>query len=187
MYAQRTPRTEVMAKVKEDFDYAMANVRSNDGEDYVNKAVVATIASRCMLFEGTWYIYHKNDEAMKTCSDVDSKAKLFLEAAKGYAEQIINSGAYAFDTDFRTLFGTLYSRPSSKEIILYRAYNKSINNGSQHCIASYSNGNDVYFKTSNGVLLEDPFKWNEQEDVMDLYTELDEDQISYLRDHGFNE
>lgn len=149
MYAQRTPRTEVMAKVKEDFDYAMANVRSNDGEDYVNKAVVATIASRCMLFEGTWYIYHKNDEAMKTCSDVDSKAKLFLEAAKGYAEQIINSGAYAFDTDFRTLFGTLYSRPSSKEIILYRAYNKSINNGSQHCIASYSNGNEAQTQSGN--------------------------------------
>lgn len=149
MYAQRTPRSEVMTKVKEDFDFAMKNVRNDDGVDYVNKAVVATIASRCLLFEGTWYIYHKNDEAMKTCSDVDSKSKMFLEAARDYAGQIINSGAYSFDTDFRTLFGTLYSRPASNEIILYRSYNKSINNSAQHCIASYSNGNESQVCSGN--------------------------------------
>ena len=66
-------------------------------------------------------------------------------------------------------------------------FNDIITNNGKLKMYSYSNGNDVYFKNSNGVLLEDPFKWNEQESVMDLYTELDEDQISYLRDHGFNE
>lgn len=149
MYAPRTPRTEVMSKVKEDFDFAMANVRDNDGTDFVNKAVVGTIASRCMLFEGSWYIYHKNDEAMKTCSNVETLAKTFLEAARDYAGVVINSGAYAFDTDYRTLFGTLYSRPTSGEIILYRAYSKSVINGAQHCIASYSNGNEAQTQSGN--------------------------------------
>ncbi len=149
MYAPRTPRSEVMSKVKEDFDYAMANVRDNDGTDYVNKAVVGTIASRLMLFEGTWYIYHKNDEAMKTCSNVDALAKTFLEAARDYAAKVMYTGAYKFDTDFRTLFGTLYNRPTSGEIILYRAYNKSVLSSAQHCIASYSNGQEGQAASGN--------------------------------------
>jgi len=149
MYAPRTPRSEVMSKVKEDFDYAMANVRDNDGTDYVNKAVVGTIASRLMLFEGTWYIYHKNDEAMKTCSNVDALAKTFLEAARDYAAKVMDTGAYKFDTDFRTLFGTLYNRPTSGEIILYRAYNMSVVNNAKHCIASYSNGQEGQAASGN--------------------------------------
>ncbi|MDD2594490.1 MAG: RagB/SusD family nutrient uptake outer membrane protein [Bacteroidales bacterium] len=139
MYKNRDPRTLVMDAVREDFDFAMANVRADDGQNNINKYVVGVIASRCMLFEGTWYIYHKNDEAMKTCSDIDTYAKKFLESARNYSQVVIDSGKYAFDTDFRTLFGSLWETPSSKEIILYREYNKSVYNSSQHCIASYSN------------------------------------------------
>ena len=141
-YLPRSPRTDVMTKVMNDFDYAMANVRENDGVDYVNKYVVGTIASRCMLFEGTWYIYHKNDDAMKTCSNVAENSKLFLEKARDYAAVVMSSNKFKFDTDFRTLFGTLYSRPKGNEIILYRIYNKSIANAAQHCIASYCNGSE---------------------------------------------
>jgi len=139
-FKERSPRSEVMQKVMEDFDYAVENIRTSDGTDYVNRYVAATVAARCMLFEGTWYIYHKNDEAMKTNSNIDSYAKSFLEAAVRYDQMVIDSGLYSFDTDFRTLFGTLYSRPKSNEILMYRVYNKSVNNSSQHCIASYSNG-----------------------------------------------
>ena len=141
-FAPRIPRVDVMKKVMEDFDFAMANVRENDGTDYVNRYVVGVVASRCLLFEGTWYIYHKNDEAMKTNSNVDAAAKQFLEKARDYAAVVVNSGKFKFDTDFRTLFGTLYKRPASNEILLYRAYNKSVYNSAQHCIASYSNGDE---------------------------------------------
>lgn len=142
MYKDRDPRTTVMDGVKADFDFAMANVRVDDGTDYINRYVVGVIASRCMLFEGTWYIYHKNDEAMKTCTDIDGHAKTFLTAAQDYAAAVIASGKYSFDTDFRTLFGSLYTTLTgvSKEVILYRTYNKSVYTSSQHCIASYSNG-----------------------------------------------
>jgi hypothetical protein len=143
-FKARDPRSMVMNKVLDDFKFAIENVRENDGQNYINKYVVGTIASRCMLFEGTWYVYHKNDEAMKTCSDIDANAKKFLEAARDFAAVVIDSGKFAFDTDFRTLFGTLYTTPASKEIILYREYNKSVNTSAQHCIASYSGGNGGY-------------------------------------------
>ena len=143
MYKDRDPRTTVMDKVLEDFNYAMDNVRVNDGIDYVNRYVVGTIASRCMLFEGTWYIYHKTDEAMKTCSDIDGHAKTYLQAAQRYAEYVMNNGSFSFNTPSHVLFGNLYTTltGTAGEVILYRAYNKSVNNSSQHCIASYSGGN----------------------------------------------
>lgn len=143
MYKDRDPRTTVMDNVLADFQYAMDNVRVNDGNDYVNKYVVGTIASRCMLFEGTWYIYHKTDPAMATCKDIDAHAKTYLTAAMNFADAVIASGKYTFNTDSHTLFGNLRTSLTGKagEVILYRAYNYDVNSGSQHCIASYSGGN----------------------------------------------
>jgi hypothetical protein len=136
-YKDRDPRTTVMQKCMEDFDFAMANIRTNDGTDYVNRYVAATMASRCMLFEGTWYIYHKNDPAMKTCSNVDALAKTFLEKARDYAQIVIDSGKYSFTTEFNALFGTYKGRPAGNEILLYRSYSNDL--AIRHCIASYCN------------------------------------------------
>ena len=148
-YKDRDPRTFVMDKVMEDFDYAMENVRTNDGADYVNRFVVGTVASRCMLFEGTWYVYHKNDDALKTCTDLDKHAKTYLQKAAEYAGYVIENGNYKFDTDFRTLFGTLYKAPASKEIILYRAYNRTVKTSYSHCVATYCNGEEAQGAAGN--------------------------------------
>nr|MCR5710735.1 RagB/SusD family nutrient uptake outer membrane protein [Bacteroidales bacterium] len=117
--------------------------RTNDGVDYVNKFVVGTIASRCMLFEGTWYVYHKTDEAMKTVSDIDGHAKKYLEAAQKFAAYVMDNGSFSFNTPSHELFGHLYTTltGTAKEVILYRTYNKSIQSSNQHCIASYAGGN----------------------------------------------
>ena len=143
MYKDRDPRTLVMDACLEDFNYALNNVRATDGTDYVNKDVVGTIASRCMLFEGTWYVYHKTDEAMKTCTDIDGHAKKYLEAAQKFAEYVMNTGKYSFNTPSHELFGHLYTTltGTAKEVILYRTYNKTIQSSNQHCIASYAGGN----------------------------------------------
>ena len=142
-FKARDPRTTVMQACMDDFDFAIANIKENDGVDYINKYVAATIASRCMLFEGTWYIYHKNDEAMKTCSNVDALAKTFLEKARDYAAVVMKSGLYKFDTDFNSLFAS-ESKPGN-EILLYRTYSAALS--VRHCTASYSNlyeGNSSY-------------------------------------------
>lgn len=143
MYKDRDPRTTVMDAVLADFQYAEQNVRNDDGIDYINKDVVRTIASRMMLFEGTWYVYHKTDPAMATCSDVDGHAKKYLEAARDFAANAMATGKYGFNTDSHTLFGNLYTTltGTAKEVLLYRAYNKTVQSNNQHCIASYSGGN----------------------------------------------
>lgn len=142
-YKDRDPRSMVMDACLEDFNYALDNVRTNDGTDYVNKFVVGTIASRCMLFEGTWYVYHKTDDAMKTVSDIDGHAKKYLEAAQKFAAYVMDNGNFSFNTPSHELFGHLYTTltGTAKEVILYRTYNKTIQSSNQHCIASYSGGN----------------------------------------------
>ena len=128
-YKARDPRNMVMTKAMEDLDYAVANVRENDGENYINKYVVAAFASRFMLFEATWYNYHQN-----WYGSYSADAKKFLEASIRYAEIVMNSGNYAFDTDFRSLFGSVAQKGT--ETIMFRA---SLEGKSTHCIASYSN------------------------------------------------
>lgn len=144
-FKARDPRSIVMDKCMEDFDFAVSNIREDDGVDYLNRYVAATLASRCMLFEGTWYIYHKNDEAMKTNTDIDAYAKKFLQAAVTYTQMVINSGKYAFDTEFNALFGS--TARTGKEIMLYRSYSDALS--VRHCTGSYCNLREGQTRSGN--------------------------------------
>lgn len=69
LYKDRTPRNEVMDAVYNDFEYALHNVRLNDGGQYVNRYVVAAMVSRWALFEASWQkYYYKNNERAKSSS-----------------------------------------------------------------------------------------------------------------------
>lgn len=127
LYKDRTPREVVMDSVAADFDYAIANVRADDGAMNINKYVVAGFASRWMLVEGTWQKYHKNNSTL---------AKKFLDKAVAAGDVVINSNKYACDKDFRTLFGS-ENLSGVKECILYRHYSST--QTVTHAIASYSN------------------------------------------------
>ena len=129
LYKDRTPRNEVMDAVYDDFDFAMKNVRLDDGDaQYVNRYVVAAFVSRWALFEASWQkYYYKNDE----------RAKKFFEQAIAAADLVMSSGKYDIVTDFRSLFG---STKSTKDCILYRTYDAD--KGVTHSIASTCNMND---------------------------------------------
>ena len=129
LYKDRTPRNEVMDSVYNDLKYAMNNVRLNDGQQNVNRYVVASFVSRWALFEASWqkYYYKNNDRARK-----------FFELAIESAELVMNSGKYDIVTDFRTLFGST-DLTSSKDCILYRKYDAT--QGVTHCVASNCNMN----------------------------------------------
>ena len=147
-YADRDNRTTVMSNVLEDFKFALENVRTNDGANFVNKYIVATIASRCMLFEGTWYKYHINDAAMAAYkAEAASLQNTFLTAAKDFAAFVMESGKYSFDTDFRTLFGS--EKQTGNEIIMYRSYSADAAINVTHCIASYSNLDENQARSAN--------------------------------------
>lgn len=129
LYKERTPRNQVMDAVHDDFEYALENVRLNDGAQYVNRYVVAALVSRWALFEASWQKYYYHD---------DARAKKFFQQAVKAAQFVMNSGKYDIVTDFRSLFGST-DLTNNKDCILYRKYDAT--QGITHSIASGCNMN----------------------------------------------
>lgn len=127
LYKPRTPRNEVMDGVYDDLKFALENVRLSDGEQYVNRFVVAGFTSRVALEEASWqkYYYNNND-----------RAKKFFELAEEAAQLIISSGRYDIVTDFRTLF-TSNNLAGNKDVVFYRHYDPA--GTVTHAVASNNN------------------------------------------------
>ena len=137
MYKDRTPRGEVMDHVYDDLKYAFENVRLNDGNNVLNRYIVAGFISRIMLFEGTWQKYHHNDQA---------RAQKYLELAISAGDFVINSGQYDITSDFRSLFGS-QDLKGNPEMLMYRHYDAAV--GVTHHVASYSNGYESQIPSAN--------------------------------------
>ena len=135
LYKPRTPRNEVMDSVYADLEYALQNVRLNDGDQNVNRYVVAGFVSRVALTEGTWQKYYYQNNV---------QAKKFLDLAVLAADFVIASGRYDINTDYKTIF-TSASLQGNRECILYRNYDPA--GGVTHAIASNSN---LAESTTNG-------------------------------------
>ena len=131
VYKDRTPRDEVMDKVYEDFEFALNNLRKNDGEGNINVYMAAALVSRYALYEGSWQKYYYNN---------NERAKKFFELAKTAGDVVINSGRYAIVTPFRDLFCST-DLTKAKDVLLYRKYDSSL--GKTHCVASYCNVNEA--------------------------------------------
>lgn len=131
LYKPRTPRNEVMDAVYEDLKFAIENVRLNDGDQFINRYIVAAFTSRIALYEGTWqkYYYKNND-----------KAKKFLNIAVEAVDMIIKSGKYDIVTDFRKLF-TSESLRGNRDCIIYRHYDPTV--GVTHSVASHNNLSEI--------------------------------------------
>lgn len=112
LYKDRDSRLFVDSCIMADFRYAMDSVRISDGTLQVNRYVVAGMASRFMLREGTFLKYHNIDLPMA------QKCLLF---AKEAAEMVMNSGKYSISGDYNALFASddLEGNP---EILIYRKY-----------------------------------------------------------------
>ena len=140
LYKDRDDRTVVMDHVYDDFQYVLANIRENDGPQYLNKYIAAAFISRFMLFEGTYEYYH----GIST-----EKAKKYLELAVQSAELVMNSNKYSFGSDFKALFSS-ENLAGNPEVILYRRYDAALQ--VTHSIGSYSNGTEVVGVDPNLVL-----------------------------------
>lgn len=142
MFKDRAPRTEVMEKVYADFEYVLANMRLDDGAQYVNRYIAAGFISRLMLFEGTWQKYHNGDQAL---------AKKYLEMARDAAWIVINSKKWEISGEFRGLFGA-QDLKGHKEVLMYRHYDAALS--VTHHVASYSNGQESQSPAPNLALAE---------------------------------
>lgn len=140
MFKDRSPRAEVMDKVYADFEYALNNLRLDDGAQYLNRYIAAGFISRLMLFEGTWQKYHGGDQAL---------AKKYLEMARDAAKLIIESGKWEISGEFRGLFGS-QDLKGHKEVLMYRHYDAALS--VTHHVASYSNGQESQAPSSNLAL-----------------------------------
>jgi hypothetical protein len=125
LYKDRDPRTYVDSCIIADFQYAMDSVRTNDGSLQINKYVVAAMASRLLLREGTFLKYHNIDLEM---------AEKCLTMAKQAAELVMNSKLYDIHSSYKALF-TSENLSGNSEIIMYRQYEEGL---VQHSTLTYS-------------------------------------------------
>lgn len=141
LYKDRDPRGKVMDKVYEDFQYVLANMRENDGTQYLNRYIAAAFISRFMLFEGTYEHYHNLDAA---------RSQKYLQLAAQAAEYVMNSNKYKFTSDFKSLFSS-ENLAGNQEVLMYRTYDAALQ--VTHSIGSYSNGTEVVGVDPNLVLI----------------------------------
>lgn len=127
LYKDRTPRNEVMAAVYEDMKFALENVRLADGNQYVNRYVVAGFITRMALSEGSWQKYYYENTDL---------AKKFFELAQQAGDLVISSGKYDIVTDYKSQF-TSENLAGNKDMILYRQYDEAIN--VKHAVLSTHN------------------------------------------------
>jgi len=153
LYKDREARGLVMDKVYDDLKYVMANMRENDGTQYLNRYMAAGFISRFMLFEGTWEHYHGIDA---------TRAKKYLEFARDAADYVITSNKYNFSRDFKSIFSS-ESLAGHPEVLLYRAYDAALS--VTHSTLSYQNGTEVVGVDANlnfirSFIVNDGKTWN---------------------------
>lgn len=129
IYVARTPRAQVMEKILNDLNFAVANIRENDGANAINRYTALALLSRVALFEGTYIKYH----------GLQGNANEYLTKAKTAAETIITSGKYVTGTNFKAIYNSL-DLGSNKEVILSKKYLPSVLANS---IQAYTNSSSI--------------------------------------------
>ena len=142
MYKDRDSREFVTDKLYDMCQNdVLKNMRTNDGDNKLNRYVAAAFISRIFLIEGTWQKYHNNNAQL---------SNKYLTLAKQAAEIVMNSGKYAIDQPTRVLFGS-DNLAGNKECLMYRHYDAAMS--VMHCITSYSNGNESSPQPANLAML----------------------------------
>jgi starch-binding outer membrane protein, SusD/RagB family len=111
-YKPRDPMAFVATRIMEDYEYAVENMRADDGVLQVNKWVAAAYMSRHLLYIGSYMKYHNLDQAV---------ANTLFEKAKWAADQVILSGKFQVADDYRSIFPSL-DLSTNKEVIFFRQY-----------------------------------------------------------------
>ena len=132
LYKDRDSRVYVMDKVMEMSKEVLANMRTNDGTNILNRYVAAAFISRWFLFEGTFQKYHNGQ---LQGGDLEA-AKRYLDFARQAAEVVINSGAYDIDQPLSVIFGSQDLTGKSKEPLMVHQFLDA--EAVRRCVASYS-------------------------------------------------
>ncbi|MDY6293587.1 MAG: RagB/SusD family nutrient uptake outer membrane protein [Bacteroidales bacterium] len=113
LYGPRQPRNDVMDKVLEDLNFAVGNITADDGSKVAyNKWVALAMKAEICLFEGTYSKYVTNNL---------NRATTYLTEAKDACLQIMNSGKYSLNSDYKSNFDS-EDLSKNPEMILYKHY-----------------------------------------------------------------
>lgn len=126
IYKPRDPRKLVMDSVLADINYAVANIRTKDIDNTVNKNVALALKARICLFEGTYRKYHTELGL--------TDAENFLSQAKDAANQLITTGGLALG-DYKALYSSM-DLTGNKEALMYKKYLAGV---LTHSVIGYTN------------------------------------------------
>ena len=116
LMATRDNRNLVMDSVLADINFAVANMKLNDGSRTAyNVHVANAMKTEICLFEGTYAKYHLQDLA---------RAEKYLKEAKTAAEAIINNDKFVLSAGaegYRAVYNSL-DLSANNEMIMYKKY-----------------------------------------------------------------
>ena len=115
LFSGRDSRTLIVEKIKEDLDFAIANIKEkkDNTSSTITSSVAAAFKSRVCLWEGTFRKY-------QTSYGLQASANEWLQEAVSAAEYVMNSGYSIYTGDgpelsYRKLF--ISSKPVSNEVL----------------------------------------------------------------------
>jgi hypothetical protein len=120
LYAARTPRVEVMQRVLEDLNFAVAKLpadwKDGNAPGRLNRWAALLVKSRVCLFEGTWRKYHGLPDATA-----------WLQEAATAAQELIEKGPYKLyntgnpNSDYNA-YHRLLDLTGNTEVLYWRKY-----------------------------------------------------------------
>ena len=113
IYKPRDSRKLVIEKVLQDLDFAIANLRTADLANTVNKSVANALKARVALYEGTFRKYH-------TTLGMTGDAPALLTQAKDAALAVMASNP-AVNADYLASYASLDLNGNS-QVLLYKKY-----------------------------------------------------------------
>lgn len=126
IYKSRDTRQLVMDSVLSDINYAVENIRVNDGDNVVNRDVALALKARICLFEGSYRVYHTE----LSLPDADK----FLTQGKDACEKLM-TGKYILNADYRSIYSSM-DLAGNKEVLLYKRYLAGV---LTHSVIGYTN------------------------------------------------
>lgn len=139
LFAERTPRVEVMNKVLEDLNFAVTSIPNNWGDGNnpgrLNRWAALAIKSRICLFEGTWRKYHGLPDA-----------NMWLTEAANAAKDIIDNGPHSIystgnpSSDYNSFHRGLADLSGNPEVMIWRRFRLGILTNHVQSYYSYTGG-----------------------------------------------
>lgn len=158
LYGPRQDREMIMHKVVEDLDFAVTNCLASgakiktDGCIYINKYTALALASRICLFEGTYRKYHStNPSTGKPWNGQYESSTDLIQKAFDYSKQLVESGAFAINSDYRKLFTSTAFDP--KEVIWGRAASEELEVAHFTSYKMCSSSNRLWGATKDYVMM----------------------------------